>query len=61
MNTCYEAVDKHVDEGRGDQVAIIHDSPLTRTIRKITYRELQTEVGYISWTCPLYMNVNWYG
>ena len=46
MNTCYEAVDKHVDEGRGDQVAIIHDSPLTRTIRKITYSQLQTEVGY---------------
>ncbi len=40
MNTCYNAVDRHVKNGRGDQVAIIYDSPVTNTIRKITYKEL---------------------
>src|SRR5690348_57539 len=29
LNTCYNAVDRHVDEGRGDQVALIYDSPVT--------------------------------
>lgn len=29
LNTCYNAVDRHVDEGRGDQVTLIHDSPVT--------------------------------
>lgn len=45
MNTCYNAVDRHVENGRGDQVAIIHDSPVTDTITKITYRELQEQVA----------------
>ncbi|OPL15399.1 MAG: propionate--CoA ligase, partial [delta proteobacterium MLS_D] len=40
LNTCYNAVDYHVETGRGDQAAIIHDSPVTGTVRKITYREL---------------------
>ena len=45
MNTCYNAVDRHVEKGRGDQVAIIHDSPVTDSIRKITYKELQDQVA----------------
>ncbi|MBU4260973.1 MAG: propionyl-CoA synthetase [Proteobacteria bacterium] len=45
MNTCYNAVDRHVENGRADQVAIIYDSPVTDTIRKITYRELQQQVS----------------
>jgi len=45
LNTCYNAVDRHVNDGRGDQVAIIHDSPVTGTIKKITYRELQEQVA----------------
>ncbi|MCL7487272.1 MAG: propionyl-CoA synthetase [Desulfobulbaceae bacterium] len=45
MNTCYNAVDRHVENGRGDQTAIIHDSPVTGTVRKITYRELQEQVA----------------
>jgi propionyl-CoA synthetase len=45
LNTCYNAVDRHVAKGRGDQVAIIHDSPVTGTIRKITYAQLQDEVA----------------
>jgi propionyl-CoA synthetase len=45
MNTCYNAVDRHVENGRADQTAIIYDSPVTNTIKKITYKELQTTVA----------------
>ncbi len=45
MNTCYNAVDRHVKNGRGDQVAIIYDSPVTNTIAKITYQELLQKVS----------------
>ncbi|MGR3743049.1 MAG: propionyl-CoA synthetase [Pseudooceanicola nanhaiensis] len=41
VNTCWNAVDRHVANGRGDQVAIIHDSPVTESITKITFAELQ--------------------
>ena len=40
INTCYNCVDRHVDAGRGNQVAIIHDSPITSSKRQITYAEL---------------------
>ncbi|KAJ2308418.1 hypothetical protein IWW55_000449 [Coemansia sp. RSA 2706] len=43
MNVCYNAVDRHVAE-RGDQIAVIYDSPVTDTIRKYTYAELLREV-----------------
>ncbi|RUM40023.1 MAG: propionyl-CoA synthetase, partial [Desulfocapsa sp.] len=45
MNTCYNAVDRHVEAGRGEQIAIIYDSPVTDTIRKISYKELQDQVA----------------
>jgi propionyl-CoA synthetase len=45
LNTCYNAVDYHVDQGRGDQWAIIYDSPVTGEIRIITYRELLHSVA----------------
>ncbi len=45
MNTCYNALDRHVLAGRGEQTAIIYDSPVTDTIRKISYKELQDEVA----------------
>lgn len=45
MNTCYNAVDRHVENGRGDQTAIIYDSPVTDTIRKISYTELRDQVA----------------
>jgi len=45
LNTCYNAVDRHVENGRGDQAAIIYDSPVTDTIRKISYRELLEQVS----------------
>ncbi len=45
MNTCYNAIDRHVENGRADQTAIIYDSPVTDTIRKISYKELLDEVS----------------
>jgi propionyl-CoA synthetase len=45
VNTCYNALDYHVENGRGDQVALIYDSPVTDTIKKYTYRQLQDEVA----------------
>ena len=41
VNTCYNALDLHVDSGRGDQPALIHDSPVTDSITTFTYRELR--------------------
>ena len=40
LNTCANALDRHVDNGRGDQVALVHDSPVTGTVRRFTYAEL---------------------
>jgi propionyl-CoA synthetase len=44
-NTCWNAVDRHVQAGRADQTAIIYDSPVTNTKRTITYGQLLTEVS----------------
>ena len=41
VNTCYNALDLHVEEGRGDQSALIYDSPVTNSIETFTYRELR--------------------
>ncbi|MSO65785.1 MAG: propionyl-CoA synthetase [Alphaproteobacteria bacterium] len=48
VNTCYNAVDRHVAAGRADQIALIHDSPLTGTVRRLTYRELLDLVGHFA-------------
>ena len=45
VNTCWNAVDRHVVAGRGNQVAIIYDSPITGAKSKTTYAELQTQVA----------------
>jgi propionyl-CoA synthetase len=45
MNTCYNALDRHVIGGRGDQPALIHDSPVTGTKRTYTYAQLLTQVA----------------
>lgn len=45
LNTCYNAVDRHVEAGRGDQPALIHDSPVTGTGRTYTYAQLLDEVA----------------
>lgn len=47
-NTCYNAIDRHVERGRGNQAAIIYDSPVTNTKRAITYAELQREVATLA-------------
>ena len=45
VNTCYNALDRHVADGRGNQVALIHDSPLAGgVITKLTYAEMLHEV-----------------
>jgi propionyl-CoA synthetase len=44
-NTCYNAVDLHVDEGRGNQAAVIYDSPVTDTITTYTYNDLKDQVS----------------
>ena len=48
LNTCYNAVDRHVEAGRGDQTAIIYDSPVTDTVEKITYAQLQDQVSRLA-------------
>ena len=45
LNTCYNALDYHVENGRGEQMAIIYDSPVTQTIAKLSYRELLERVS----------------
>ena len=45
MNTCFNAIDRHVLNGRAEQAAVIYDSPVTTTVRTITYRELRDEVA----------------
>ncbi len=47
-NTCFNALDVHVERGRGDQAAIIYDSPVTNTIRTISYRELRDVVAKLA-------------
>src|SRR5437016_278025 len=44
VNTCYNALDRHVAGGRAEQVALIHDSPLTGKVTKFTYAEMLREV-----------------
>lgn len=44
LNACYNAIDRHVLAGKGNKVAIIHDSPMTNTIRHVTYQELYDTV-----------------
>jgi propionyl-CoA synthetase len=45
LNTCYNALDRHVERGRADQTALVYDSPVTGTIARFTYRELRDEVA----------------
>ena len=45
LNTCFNAVDRHVRDGRGEQAAIEYDSPVTDSRRTLTYRELQDQTA----------------
>ena len=48
LNACYLAVDKHIQDGHGEQVAIIYDSPVTQTVKKYTFNEVKTEVAKLA-------------
>ncbi len=48
LNTCHNALDRHVIGGRADQVALVYDSPVTDTIRSFTFRELRDEVAIVA-------------
>uniref|UniRef100_A0ACB8FPS7 Acyl-CoA synthetase short-chain member 3, mitochondrial n=1 Tax=Sphaerodactylus townsendi TaxID=933632 RepID=A0ACB8FPS7_9SAUR len=48
LNICYNAVDRHVLNGQGDQIAIIHDSPVTNTKEAITYKEVLKQVSKLA-------------
>ncbi|MFY0662427.1 MAG: AMP-binding protein [Shimia sp.] len=48
VNTCWNAVDRHVEAGRGEQTAIIHDSPITHSKREISYVELRNRVASLA-------------
>jgi propionyl-CoA synthetase len=45
LNTCRNALDRHVERGRGDQLALVYDSPVTGTTAAYTYRELRDAVA----------------
>jgi propionyl-CoA synthetase len=45
LNTCYNALDRHVEAGRGEQTALIYDSPVTGTVRTYSFRELTDQVA----------------
>ena len=52
LNTCYNALDRHVENGRADQLALIYDSPMTSldpiTVEQYTYRQLRDEVARLA-------------
>lgn len=48
VNTCWNAVDRHVEAGRGAQTAIIYDSPVTGSKDHISYADLQTRVANLA-------------
>ena len=45
LNTCYNALDLHVDQGNGDRTALIYDSPVTDSVKAFTYTELRDAVA----------------
>ncbi len=48
LNTCWNALDRHVAAGNGEQVALIYDSPVTDTVASITYRQLRDRVARVA-------------
>ena len=47
-NTCYNALDRHVEGGRAGQLALIYDSPVTGVVERFTYRELRDRVARVA-------------
>lgn len=48
LNACYLALDKHIEDGFGDQTAIIYDSPVTQTVESFSYQSVKTEVAKLA-------------
>lgn len=48
LNICYLALDKHINDGHGEQVALIYDSPVTQVVKKYTFLEVKTEVAKLA-------------
>ncbi|WP_295337526.1 acetate--CoA ligase [Flavobacterium sp.] len=48
LNACYLALDKHIADGFGEEIAIIYDSPVTQTVKKYTYNEVKSEVARLA-------------
>lgn len=70
LNICYNAIDRHIENGQGDKIAIIYDSPVTNTKATITYKEVLEQVrsqtfspcwlvykGYIANICSHYIAI----
>ena len=45
MNTCYNCLDRHIENGRGKRIALIYDSPLNGKVEMYTYENLQRLVS----------------
>jgi propionyl-CoA synthetase len=45
LNTCWNCLDRHVEAGRGEQIALIHDSPVTQSVKRFSYRALRDAVA----------------
>ena len=48
LNTCWNALDRHVERGRAEQLALIYDSPVTGQVKRFTYRHLRDEVAKLA-------------
>ena len=48
LNTCYNALDRHIERGRGKQAALIYDSPVTATVRSYSYSQLRDDVARLA-------------
>ena len=48
LNTCYNCIDKHVENGKSEKVAIIYDSPITNTKKKFTYIQILKKVSSLA-------------
>ena len=48
LNICYLAIDKHIEDGFGDQIAMIFDSPVTQNVKRYTYNDVKTEVAKLA-------------
>lgn len=45
LNACYNVLDRHILNNKGNKIALIHDSPMTNTVRRVTYNELFEKVS----------------